>query len=350
MTHLPRFETQDISWAPPRRHKGQLRCLVAGGAGFLGSHLCDRLIEAGHSVICIDNLLTGRTKNIAHLMGHPDFTFLRHDVIAPLQMHGEIDRIYNLACAASPPKYQLDPLHTFQTCVAGSMNLLSLAERTGARILQASTSEVYGDPDISPQREDYRGRVNTTGPRACYDEGKRAAETLFHDLQACRGIDTRIARIFNTYGPRMDPEDGRVISNFVTRAIRGTPLELYGGGTQTRSLCYVDDLISGLVALMESETVGHEPVNLGNPGEYTVAELAHIVRDMCESRAPLVVSDLPLDDPMQRCPDITRAETRLGWRPEIALRSGLVPTIAYFRAEIAGVETATAPITATAAE
>ncbi|WP_038144471.1 UDP-glucuronic acid decarboxylase family protein [Thioclava atlantica] len=321
-----------------QRRRRNLRCLVTGGAGFLGSHLCDRLIEQGHQVICLDNLQTGRRRNIAHLERHPRFSFVEHDVIVPFSHSGPLDRIYNLACPASPPKYQRDPINTFQICILGAFNMLALADRKGARILQASTSEVYGDPDISPQPEEYRGVVNTVGPRSCYDEGKRAAETLFHDYHLTHGTDIRIARIFNTYGPRMAPDDGRVVSNFVTQAISGLPITIYGDGMQTRSLCYVDDLLAGMIALMESETVGPRPVNLGNPGEYTVAAIARIVREICGAQSPIIHKPLPIDDPLQRCPDITRAGVTLGWAPKVALRAGLLPTITYFRDAVLGQE------------
>nr|WP_038073219.1 UDP-glucuronic acid decarboxylase family protein [Thioclava pacifica] len=321
-----------------RERRTALRCLITGGAGFLGSHLSDRLIEGGHSVICVDNLQTGRLRNIAHLLGHPAFEYRQHDVIAPLEIAGPIDRIYNLACAASPPKYQRDPIHTFQTCVLGILNMLDLAERKGARILQASTSEVYGDPEISPQPEGYRGAVNTVGPRSCYDEGKRAAETVMHDFHEARGVDIRIARIFNTYGPRMDPGDGRVVSNFVTQALSGKPITIYGDGMQTRSLCFMKDLITGLIALMESQSAGPEPVNLGNPCEFHVNEIARIVREACASHSPIVHSKRSTDDPHQRCPDIGRAKAALSWEPTTSFAEGLIPTIAYFRSELGGVE------------
>ncbi len=306
--------------------------IVAGGAGFVGSHLCDALISCGHNVICVDNLQTGRIGNVAHLMTHPRFQFLQHDVIVPLHVDGPVDEIYNLACAASPPLYQKDPLHTFKTCVYGVMNLLMLAKSKGARILQSSTSEVYGDPEISPQPESYRGAVNTVGPRACYDEGKRAGETLFWEFGQHQGVDTRIARIFNTYGPRMHPDDGRVVSNFVVQALRGDAITIYGDGTQTRSFCYVNDLIDGLMRLMAS---GEKmPVNLGNPGEFTMLELAQMVLRLTGARAPLVRRPLPQDDPRQRKPDITRAQRLLGWTPSIALEQGLTLTIAHFATEL----------------
>ncbi|WP_372604241.1 UDP-glucuronic acid decarboxylase family protein [Actibacterium sp.] len=312
--------------------------LVAGGAGFIGSNLCHRLIAEGDRVICVDNMETGRHENIADLLTHPRFAFLHHDIVGAFTVGGPIDRIYNLACPGSPPKYQRDPVHTFKTSIIGGINLLSLAEEKSARILQSSTSEVYGDPDISPQSEDYRGLVNTIGPRACYDEGKRGAETLFHEMNKRRGVETRIARIFNTYGPRMDPEDGRVVSNFIIQAITGNNLTVYGDGNQTRSFCYIDDMLDGLVALMETETpfgTINDPVNLGNPGEFTMLELADLVREMTGSGSGLVFRGLPVDDPHQRRPDIHKAKHLLGWEPKIPLREGLEPTIAYFRAELA---------------
>jgi len=312
--------------------------LIAGGAGFIGSNLSERLITAGDRVVCIDNLDTGRSENIAELIGNPNFVFFRHDITQPFTVEGPIDRIYNLACPASPPRYQRDPLHTFKTSVIGAINLLDLAEEKGARILQSSTSEVYGDPEISPQTEDYRGLVNTVGPRACYDEGKRATETLFYEMHHQRGVDIRIARIFNTYGPRMDPEDGRVVSNFVVQALSGIPLTIYGDGTQTRSFCYVSDMLDALTALMEapafSRTI-YDPVNLGNPGEFSMNELAEIVLELTGEQVPVVHRTLPRDDPRQRRPDITRAGNLLGWAPKVPLHEGLVATIAYFRDELA---------------
>ncbi len=290
------------------------------------------LIESGHRVICIDNLLTGRRGNIAHLADHPAFRFVQADIIDPVLIDGPVHEIYNLACPASPPLYQADPIHTFRTCVMGSLNLLELARRKGARILLASTSEVYGDPEISPQPESYRGNVNTVGPRACYDEGKRAAETLFWEFGAHQGVETRIARIFNTYGPRMSPDDGRVVSNFIVQALTGADLTLYGDGSQTRSFCYVDDLVGGLVRLMASAT--KEPVNLGNPGEFTIAELADLVLAKTQSRSQLCWLPLPVDDPRQRKPDITRAAEVLGWQPTVALEAGLDRTIDHFREEL----------------
>lgn len=308
--------------------------LVAGGAGFIGSNLCDRLIARGHRVICIDNLVTGRIGNVAHLIPNRDFEFVKHDIVEPFKVNGAVSRIYNLACPASPPKYQRDGLQTFKTSVMGSLNLLDIAEEKGARILQASTSEVYGDPDVSPQPETYRGLVNTMGPRACYDEGKRTAETLYYEYSTRRGVDTRVARIFNTYGPRMDPADGRVISNFIVQALSGRPLTVYGDGRQTRSFCYVSDLLDALLALMETDAAGSEPINLGNPGEYTVLEIARIVLEMTGASGPLVHLELPQDDPKQRRPDITRAKERLRWGPKMPLRDGLAVTIAYFRDEL----------------
>ncbi len=306
--------------------------LIAGGAGFVGSHLCDALIGNGHAVICVDNLQTGRAGNVAHLMTHPRFRFHQHDIITPLMIDGPLDEIYNLACAASPPLYQKDPIHTFKTCVYGSMNLLELAKSKGARILQSSTSEVYGDPEISPQPESYRGVVNTVGPRACYDEGKRAGETLFWEFGQHQGVETRIARIFNTYGPRMHPDDGRVVSNFIVQALRGDAITIYGDGLQTRSFCYVDDLVDGLMRLMSSDEA--MPVNLGNPGEFTMLELAQMVLDQTGSHAALVRRPLPQDDPRQRKPDIRRAQSLLGWAPTVPLHQGLARTIAHFAAEL----------------
>jgi UDP-glucuronate decarboxylase len=308
------------------------RILLAGGAGFVGSHLAERLLGEGAEVVCVDNLQTGRLGNVAHLMREARFSFLRHDVSEPLRLEGPLDEVWNLACAASPPQYQRDPLHTFRTCVGGSLNLLELAREKRARILQASTSEVYGDPEVPVQGEAYRGSVNTWGPRACYDEGKRAAETLFFEY-ARLGVSVRVARIFNTYGPRMSPEDGRVVSNFVTQALRGEPLTLYGQGTQTRSFCYVDDLVDGLVRLMRGDAEG--PVNLGNPGEFTVRELADMVLALTGSASPLVHRPLPQDDPRQRRPDISRAKAELGWQPAVALQDGLSRTIQHFREEMA---------------
>ncbi|MCE6953072.1 SDR family oxidoreductase [Cereibacter sphaeroides] len=306
--------------------------LVAGGAGFLGSHLCDNLIADGHSVVCLDNLQTGRMENIAGLLKNDRFHFVRHDITNALPWDGPLDEIYNLACAASPPLYQKDPIHTFRTCTEGVLNLLGLARRTGARILQSSTSEVYGDPEVTPQREGYRGAVNTIGPRACYDEGKRAAETLFWEFGAHQGVEVRIARIFNTYGPRMSPDDGRVVSNFVVQALTGADLTLYGDGMQTRSFCYVDDMVAGLRRLMASEC--SLPVNLGNPGEFTMRELADRVLRLTGSRSRIVHHPLPVDDPRQRRPDIGFAKSVLGWAPTVPLEQGLALTIRHFADEL----------------
>ncbi|ONG50196.1 NAD-dependent dehydratase [Pseudoroseomonas deserti] len=315
-----------------RAHK---RVLVTGGAGFLGSHLCDRLLARGDDVLCVDNFFTGSRDNVLHLLGHPRFELMRHDVTFPLFV--EVDEIYNLACPASPVHYQNNPVQTIKTAVHGAINMLGLAKRLNARILQASTSEVYGDPTVHPQPEDYRGNVNPIGPRSCYDEGKRCAETLFFDYHRQNKVDIRVARIFNTYGPRMHPNDGRVISNFVTQALRGEPITLFGDGQQTRSFCYVDDLIDGLMRLMDAEGEAHRPVNIGNPGEFTIRELAELVVRLTGTGSELVYRPLPTDDPMQRCPDITRAERLLGWAPQVPLEQGLRRTIPYF-AEALGLE------------
>jgi len=304
--------------------------LVTGGAGFLGSHLCDRLIAGGENVICVDSLITGRMENIAHLLDQPGFKFINHDIIDPLDIPEEVQEVYNLACPASPEKYELDPIHTFKTCVVGSINMLDLALRKDARILQASTSEVYGDPSVSPQPENYLGNVNTFGPRACYDEGKRAAETLFHDYHERHGIPIKIARIFNTYGPRMSEDDGRVVSNFIVQALLGKDLTVYGSGAQTRSFCYVDDLVDGLQLLMGSPDGVVAPVNMGNPGEFSVLELADLVLKKTRSKSGVVYLEQPLDDPHQRKPDISKAKAVLGWTPLVALDQGLDRTIAYY--------------------
>jgi UDP-glucuronate decarboxylase len=314
-----------------RQHRNARHVLVTGGAGFLGSHLCDRLIARGDVVVCMDNFLTGREANIEHLLDHPRFTLLRHDVTLPLDV--EADEIYSLACPASPPRYQHDPIQTLRTSVLGALNLLELARRRGARILQASTSEVYGDPLQHPQAESYWGHVNPVGLRSCYDEGKRCAETLFMDYRRQHGVDVRIARIFNTYGPRMDPEDGRVVSNFIVQALRGEPLTLYGKGTQTRSFCFVDDLVEGFLRFMDTPDVTG-PMNLGNPGEFTVAQLAQEVLALTGSRSPCIHLPLPADDPTQRRPDIQLAQDHLGWQPTVELREGLGRTIAWFRQEM----------------
>ncbi|MFZ0061387.1 MAG: UDP-glucuronic acid decarboxylase family protein [Pyrinomonadaceae bacterium] len=308
-----------------------MRILVTGGAGFIGSHLCERLVREGHDVICLDNFFTGRRENIFHLLDDRRFELLRHDVIEPVLL--EVDQIYNLACPASPIHYQYNPVKTVKTSVMGMINMLGLAKRVRARILQASTSEVYGDPLIHPQTEDYWGNVNPIGLRSCYDEGKRIAETLMMDYHRQNRVDTRIARIFNTYGPRMLENDGRVVSNFVVQALRGEPLTLYGAGDQTRSFCYVDDLVEGLIRLMNAEAL-HEPVNLGNPVEFTIKELAAEVIAACGSKSDLKYLPLPEDDPRQRKPNIERAQTRLGWNPTIQLREGLKKTVAYFSSRL----------------
>ncbi|SDB47386.1 UDP-glucuronic acid decarboxylase family protein [Bauldia litoralis] len=313
----------------PSRDSRQ-RILVTGGAGFLGSHLVDRLVAAGHDVICVDNLFTGAASNVDHLRDHPRFRFIRHDVTIPLSV--EVDQIYNLACPASPIHYQRDPVETTRTSVIGAINMLELARRLGCKILQASTSEVYGDPEAHPQPEGYWGRVNPIGPRSCYDEGKRCAETLFFDYRRQHGLAIKVARIFNTYGPRMQPNDGRVVSNFIVQSLAGDPITLYGDGSQTRSFCYVDDLVDGLIRLMETPDDFVGPVNLGNPAEFTIRELAmRIVSLTGNSGSRLVSATLPVDDPRQRCPDISLAQAKLDWRPRVALEDGLMPTIAYFR-------------------
>jgi UDP-glucuronate decarboxylase len=305
------------------------RVMVTGGAGFLGSHLCDRLVDAGDEVLCVDNLFTGTKQNIAHLLGHPHFEFLRHDVTFPLFV--EVDEIYNLACPASPIHYQHDPVQTTKTSVHGAINMLGLAKRLGCRILQASTSEVYGDPAVHPQTEEYWGNVNPIGPRSCYDEGKRCAETLFFDYFRQHRLPIKVARIFHTYGPRMHPADGRVVSNFILQALRGEPITIYGDGGQTRSFCYVDDLIEGLMLLMQSPDEVTGPINLGNPVEFTIADLARQVVDLTGSKSELVHAELPPDDPRQRKPDITKAGKLIGWQPRTSLDEGLRSTIAYFR-------------------
>lgn len=312
-----------------------LRILVTGGAGFLGSHLCERLLAEENEVICLDNFFTGRRENIAHLLNDPRFELLRHDVIEPILL--EVDQIYNLACPASPVHYQYNPVKTVKTCVIGTINMLGLAKRVHARILQASTSEVYGNPQVHPQPEEYWGNVNSVGIRSCYDEGKRLAETLMMDYHRQNKVDTRIARIFNTYGPRMLENDGRVVSNFIVQALRGDKITIYGTGAQTRSFCYVDDLIEGLIRLMNVEDV-HDPVNLGNAGEFTIKELANEVARACN--VPIQIEHLPLpqDDPQQRRPDSTRAEKLLGWSPKISLREGLQPTVAYFSQQLGRAE------------
>ena len=311
-----------------RLYESQKRVLVTGGAGFLGSHLIDRLLEQGHEVVCVDNLFTGSKRNILHLLGQPRFEFIRHDVTFPLYL--EVDEIYNLACPASPIHYQHDPVQTTKTSVHGAINMLGLAKRLKCRILQASTSEVYGDPAVHPQTEDYWGNVNPIGPRSCYDEGKRCAETLFFDYHRQHGLDIKVARIFNTYGPRMHPADGRVVSNFIMQALTGQPITLYGTGSQTRSFCYVDDLIDGIVRLMESPPEFTGPVNIGNPSEFTIRQLAELVVEMTGAKSELAFMPLPADDPQQRCPDIGLARSKLGWAPKTPLRDGLEKTIEYF--------------------
>jgi UDP-glucuronate decarboxylase len=305
------------------------RILITGGAGFLGSHLCERLANDGAEVLCVDNYFTGRRQNVAHLFANPRFELMRHDVTFPLYV--EVDEIYNLACPASPIHYQYDPVQTTKTSVHGAINMLGLAKRTRAKIFQASTSEVYGDPDIHPQPESYRGNVNPIGPRACYDEGKRCAETLFFDYKRQHNLRIRVARIFNTYGPRMHPNDGRVVSNFIVQALSGHPITIYGNGQQTRSFCYVDDLIEGFVRLMAAPDEVTGPMNLGNPGEFTMLELAEMVIRLTKSSSKLEFKPLPTDDPLQRCPDITQAKGKLGWEPKVALEEGLSRTIAYFK-------------------
>jgi len=305
------------------------RILVTGAAGFLGSHLCERLVAQGHDVLGIDNYFTGRRSNVAHLLGEPNFEMMRHDVTFPLFV--EVDEIYNLACPASPVHYQHDPVQTTKTSVHGAINMLGLAKRTGAKILQASTSEVYGDPDQHPQTEEYWGNVNPIGPRSCYDEGKRCAETLFFDYHRQNNVRIKVMRIFNTYGPRMHPEDGRVVSNFIMQALTGQPITIYGDGSQTRSFCYVDDLIDGMIKLMESPDECTGPINIGNPGEFTIRELAEKIVGMVGNEAQLVLRDLPVNDPMQRRPDIGKARSILGWQPTVELEEGLGKTIDYFR-------------------
>ena len=305
------------------------RALVTGGAGFIGSHLCERLLKDGYDVLCVDNYYSSTKGNIAHLLGNPRFEVIRHDVTFPLYV--EVDEIYHLACPASPIHYQRDPVQTTKTAVHGSINMLGLAKRTGARILTTSTSEVYGDPHVHPQTEDYWGNVNPIGPRACYDEGKRAAETLFFDYNRQHSLRIKVVRLFNTYGPRMHPNDGRVVSNFVVSALTGRPITIYGEGQQTRSFCYVDDLIEGLVAMMATGDDVTGPINLGNPGEFTIAELARMVLERIDTDSSIEYLPLPTDDPIRRQPDITRARTTLGWEPTIPLTEGLDRTIAYFR-------------------
>jgi UDP-glucuronate decarboxylase len=317
-----------ISKAGPEKMHLQQRILVTGGSGFLGSHLCERLLSQGAEVICLDNFFTGSRRNIEHLLDNKRFELIRHDVTFPIYL--EVDQIYNLACPASPIHYQRDPVQTTKTSVHGAINMLGLAKRVRAKILQASTSEVYGDPTVHPQTEDYWGHVNPIGPRSCYDEGKRCAETLFFDYWRQHKLRIKVARIFNTYGPRMHPNDGRVVSNFIIQALLGRDITIYGDGSQTRSFCYVDDLIDGLVRLMGSPDSIVGPINIGNPVEFSMLELAKVILDMSSSRSRIVHRPLPQDDPRQRQPDITKAQDLLGWKPSIALKEGLKKTIAYF--------------------
>ena len=305
------------------------RILVTGGAGFLGSHLCERLVEQGHDVICIDNFFTSQKTNVAHLLDLPNFELVRHDVTHPIAL--EVDEIYNLACPAAPGHYQYNPIKTMKTSVLGAINMLGMAKRCHAKILQASTSEIYGDPEVHPQPEDYRGAVNTIGPRACYDEGKRAAETLFMDYHRMHRVGIRIVRIFNTYGPRMHPYDGRVVSNFIRQALQGEDITIFGNGDQTRSFCYRDDLVEGILRMMNGSDDFIGPVNLGNPGEFTILELAKLVIEQTGSKSQIVHRPLPQDDPTRRQPDITLARKHLGWEPKVPLKEGLQKTIAWFR-------------------
>ena len=320
----------------PPRYAIQKRVLVTGGAGFIGSHLCARLLEQGHSVLCVDNFFTGTRANIATLIGNPNFELLRHDITFPLYV--EVDEIYNLACPASPVHYQFDPVQTTKTSVIGAVNMLGLAKRLRVPILQASTSEVYGDPSIHPQPEEYWGNVNPIGPRSCYDEGKRCAETLFFDYHRQHQIPIKVIRIFNTYGPHMHPNDGRVVSNFIVQALRGENITIYGQGTQTRSFCYVDDLVAGMMAMMATPDEVTGPINLGNPGEFTMLELAKLVIELTGGASALEYRPLPDDDPKQRQPDTAKAKALLDWEAKVALRDGLAKTIAYFRAILAEVD------------
>jgi UDP-glucuronate decarboxylase len=316
---------------PMQQRNNPMRILVTGGAGFLGSHLVDRLMQSGSEVICLDSFYTGSKQNISQWIGHPNFELVRHDVTEPIKL--EVDQIYHLACPASPVHYQSNPISTIETCVLGTMNMLSLAKRVQARFFLASTSEVYGDPDVHPQREDYWGNVNPNGIRACYDEGKRIAETLTCEYHRQYGVDVRIVRIFNTYGPRMLENDGRVVSNFITQCLRGKPLTVYGDGSQTRSFCYVSDLIEGFIRLMANESFVY-PVNLGNPAEYTILQLASAIRDMIDPSLEIDFKPLPSDDPKRRCPDISKAFNLLKWEPSIELNFGLASTIDYFRSTL----------------
>jgi len=310
------------------------KVLVTGGAGFLGSHLCEALLERGCDVLCVDNFFTGSKANIVHLLDNPYFELLRHDITFPIYV--EVDEIYNLACPASPIHYQFDPVQTTKTCVHGAINMLGLAKRVKARILQASTSEVYGDPAVHPQTEDYWGNVNPIGPRSCYDEGKRCAETLFYDYHRQHALDIRVARIFNTYGPRMHPNDGRVVSNFIVQALKGEPITVFGKGQQTRSFCYVTDMVDGLVALMDAPDGSTGPVNLGNPVETPILEIANLIVSKTNSKSEIVFRPLPEDDPQQRQPDISLARSKLGWEPQVALDAGLDEAIGYFKTLLPG--------------
>jgi UDP-glucuronate decarboxylase len=305
------------------------RILVTGGAGFLGSHLCDRLVAMGHDVICVDNFFTSQKSNVAHLLSQPNFELLRHDIIHPLWL--EVDEIYNLACPAAPGHYQYNPIKTMKTSVMGAINVLGMAKRCRAKVLQASTSEVYGDPEVHPQPESYRGSVNPIGPRACYDEGKRAAETLFMDYHRANRVNVRIVRIFNTYGPRMHPYDGRVVSNFIRQALCGEPITIFGSGGQTRSFCYRDDLVEGMIRMMNGPDDFVGPVNIGNPGEFTIRQLAELTLELSGSKSQLIEKPLPVDDPERRRPDITLAKEKLDWEPRVPLREGLAKTIDWFR-------------------
>ena len=305
------------------------RILVTGGAGFLGSHLCDRLVAMGHDVICVDNFFTSQKTNVAHLLAQPNFELLRHDIIHPLWL--EVDEIYNLACPAAPGHYQYNPIKTMKTSVMGAINVLGMAKRCRAKVLQASTSEVYGDPEVHPQPESYRGSVNPIGPRACYDEGKRAAETLFMDYHRANRVNVRIVRIFNTYGPRMHPYDGRVVSNFIRQALCGEPITIFGTGGQTRSFCYRDDLVEGMIRMMNGPDDFVGPVNIGNPGEFTIRQLAELTLELSGSKSQLIEKPLPVDDPERRRPDITLAKQKLDWEPKVSLREGLAKTIDWFR-------------------
>lgn len=329
------MQEQCVGWGPEKGAEVALtsgRVLVTGGAGFIGSNLCERLLGEGFDVLCVDNYYSSTKDNIAHLLGNPRFEVLRHDVTFPLYV--EVDQIFHLACPASPVHYQRDPVQTTKTSVHGSINMLGLAKRTGARILLASTSEVYGDPHVHPQPEEYWGNVNTIGPRSCYDEGKRCAETLFFDYHRQHGLDIKVMRIFNTYGPRMHPHDGRVVSNFIVSALTGQPLTIYGDGNQTRSFCYVDDLVEGMVRLMNSPDGITGPINIGNPGEFTVRDLADQVMTLIPENAGIEFRPLPQDDPVRRQPDISKARTLLGWEPSVALTEGLPRTIDYFRSVV----------------